>query len=349
MARPSSAKPVVIDARPRGAAGPFAEATVLGRTMLDHLLDTAESLGEASPAIYADEREQVSLTTLLKRRRNQSHQRLSFGPPPEASTVLRTDRLYDASKLRSTLRKGRSPESAVVWRLDTPHALAGAGDELLRRRTYQPLGRFWAIQPARALARILTPTRVRPNALTLASAVLMLISAASIAWGNSRLIQNAIPAALMALALVLDTADGHLARLQGTASNYGRWLDSNLDELGDITLHVAVAWSAYQTTSWVGWLLIALIYTAGKYLFFVGTTTWQESNGLEAEANPAMISARSARGLAHWLGHADLRWHSWIILAGLGRLDVELVAFAIYFPARTLAGAWRKRGRHEQA
>ena len=42
------------------------------------------------------------------------------GPPRADAAVLRTDRLYDAARLRRGLRRGRSPESAVLWRLDRP-------------------------------------------------------------------------------------------------------------------------------------------------------------------------------------------------------------------------------------
>jgi hypothetical protein len=44
--------------------------------------------------------------------------------------------------------------------------------------------------------------------------------------------------------------------------------------------------------------------------------------------------------------HADVRWHLWIVLAALGRLDWALAAYAVYFPARALAGALRKAARH---
>ena len=54
-----------------------------------------------------------------------------------------------------------------------------------------------------------------------------------------------LASASLAAALVLDTSDGHLARLQGTASEFGRWLDANLDELGDMALHAAIAWAAF--------------------------------------------------------------------------------------------------------
>ena len=68
-----------------------------------------------------------------------------------------------------------------------------------------------------------------------------------------------------------------------------------------------------------------------------------EGRGIERHSR-----ADSARGvsrlieLVRFIGHADLRWHLWIVLAALGRLDVALVAYAAYFPARCLAMLARK-------
>ena len=169
------------------------------------------------------------------------------GPPPEG----RGD-----PPDRPALRPGPAPRGAPararpgVGRRSGgstgPQALAGAEDELIRRRTYQPLGRYWALGPARRLARGSAPTPVRPNAVTLASAALMLaaVGARRLRAGR-RWPREARRGVALALALVLDTADGHLARLQGTASEFGRWLDAMLDELGDMALHAAIAWAAF--------------------------------------------------------------------------------------------------------
>jgi hypothetical protein len=46
------------------------------------------------------------------------------------------------------------------------------------------------------------------------------------------------------------------------------------------------------------------------------------------------------------MGHADLRWHLWIILAMLGRLDLALAAYAAYFPLRAFLGIARKGAAH---
>ena len=231
--------------------------------------------------------------------------------------------------------------------------LRGADEELVRRQTYQPLGYFWALAPARGLARLLQPTRVRPNALTVASGALVVGSAGMVALGMNGPWGRGLVAGGLALALVLDTADGHLARLQGTASEFGRWLDANLDELGDMTLHVAIAWSLFAQSSQPLWLVVGMVYAAGKYLYVVGATT---GTALEATSSPLdphstpIRADRSFRGACRRLlvlaGHADIRWHLWIVLAAAGRLDLALAAYAAYFPIRTLAGFAQKVARH---
>jgi phosphatidylglycerophosphate synthase len=342
MSRPAPL--VAIDARPRGPRGPLADEMVLGRSVLAHLLDLALAQGEGTVVIHARLEEHRRLHDLVGDR---PPGRLAFatGPPSERAAILRTDRIYDPRRLRRALRRGLDPESAVLWRLDRPHALAGAEDELRRRQTYQPFGRFWALAPARGLARLLRPTWVRPNALTTASAALVLGASGAVAFAPAVLSARAATAAALAVALVLDTADGHLARLQGTASEFGRWLDAALDELGDMALHAAIAWAAFARDGRPAWLLLGMLYGMGKYLFVVATAGPAGGEAPSAPAGPAPAPSILAV-CVRLAGHADIRWHLWIILAALGQLDAALVAYAAYFPARALAVAVRKGVRH---
>lgn len=338
---------LVIDARPRGPDGPLAGAVVLGRPVLAHLIDLAMTLGDGPVAIHARADEHGRFRSLLADR-PVAPVVFATGPPPEGCAVLRTDRLYDPSRLRRALRRGRDPEAAVFWRLDPPGGLAGAEDEWIRRRSYQPLGHLWALDPARRLARALRDTPVRPNALTLASAALMLGAAAAVAFAGGGPVARVGAAVALALALVLDTADGHLARLQGTASVFGRWLDAVLDEAGDMGLHAAIAWSAFARDGRPAWLVLGMLYAMGKYLFVVGNDAGEPAAPRpETPPAPLPASALPLARLARWAGHADVRWHLWIVLAALGRLDAALACYAIYFPARALAGAIRKAGRHD--
>ena len=332
---------LVIDARPRGQSGLLAGERVLGRPVIEHLIELAEALGDSPIAIHARHDEHDCIAGLLASRPS-SRYRLALGSPPEDAAILRSDRFYDLGRLRHALKQGKNIESAVIWRIDAPAALAVAADEVERRRSYQPLGRYWATRPATALARRLAPTRVRPNHVTLLAGLLMLIAAAMVAFGQGLWLGQIVPALAMALALVLDTADGHLARLQETASEFGRWLDSYLDELGDMALHAAIAWSAYQRTGLPVLLVTGMAYGMAKYLFMFGSQT--AARNQTDGPSPSVRSTGRLRSLVHLAGHADLRWHLWIILAVLGRLDVALGFYTLYFLARTFGGVVRKAG-----
>ena len=175
----------------------------------------------------------------------------------------------------------------------------------------------------------------------------MLGAAAAVALAPPVPVARGATAAALALALVLDTADGHLARLQGTASEFGRWLDAVLDELSDMALHAAIAWAAFARDQAPAWLLLGMVYAMGKYVFVVGNESWRPEDEKRERLRAARDLPAPRFAAATWVrlaGHADVRWHLWIVLAAVGRLDVALVAYAVYFPARTLAGVAAKGG-----
>lgn len=341
---------VVIDARPRGPGGPIGLERVLGRPVLAHVLESVRSAERVLVRVTPHDRDAIE--SCLS---GETRAEVIEHEPPLSHATIRADRLYDAKQLWRALKRGDDPERAVIWRLDQPHYIAAAHDELVRRRSYQPLGRFWALTPAKRLARRLATTRVRPNHVTLAAAGLMLGASLIVSSADTITARIAIASALAA-ALVLDTTDGHLARLQGSASAFGRWLDSSLDELCEMALHAAIAWSAFTRDARPAWLALGMFYAMSKYLFVVCNSMWTEECAKEARPDESAIAesprrsfastiARSLRAIAHWAGHADVRWHLWIVLALIGRLDFALVAYAAYFPLRTAGGAWRKAVR----
>jgi phosphatidylglycerophosphate synthase len=353
----SRAVKVVIDARPRGPRGLLAAEVILGRSMLRHLIDLAAQVSSPSEpiTIHAPESEHRELRALAGR---SLEQRVTFvsGPPRTDATVLRTDRFYDRARFQRGVRAGRSPEAAVLWRLDRIEALLTAEEELTRRISYQPLGKYWAFPVARRLAERLRSTWVRPNLLTLLAAAFLFLAAWLVAAGSGGWLERAGVAWALALALILDTADGRLARLQGTSSAFGRWLDQLLDELSDLTLHAAIAWAAYRATGLATWLLLGILYASGKYFFLIQSLLGDELEREGGGAQPASLAQRALAdpnggigrlaALGRAVGHADIRWHLWIVLAIAGRLDVALAVYACYFPARALAGAVRKAVRY---
>jgi phosphatidylglycerophosphate synthase len=361
---------LAIDARPRGPHGPLAQESLLGRPVLAHLLEQALLIGSPGEhiAVYAREEEHALLLDLVSER---LASRVMFftGPPPAGAAILRTDRLYDQRRLRRAIQTGQDLETAVIWRLDRGQPLAVAEEELKRRLSYQPLGRFWAFALAERLAAALEPTSVRPNALTLASFLLMLLAAAIMGFAAKGHLPALACAFALAAALVLDTADGRLARLQGTSSAFGRWLDHVCDELADMALHAAIAWSAFQSAGQAYWLALGMLYASGKYMFVIESVAGTELQEAAPRQLPSRWSGRSPSTVRHnrlgkgrratvplltsalqntagMIGHADVRWHLWIVLAFIGRLELALLLYALYFPARAVAGSVRKAVAH---
>jgi phosphatidylglycerophosphate synthase len=135
-----------------------------------------------------------------------------------------------------------------------------------------------------------------------------------------------------------DRADGQLARLQDSATPLGAWLDANLDELADLSMQAAVAYSLFQAhfSHWPITLLV--LFLVGKYLFMVGL--W-----LEATAAPAPSSevgqARNHSSLLHssyhFLANADVRVHLLALALFAGQLWIQLALVAVYYNVRWLA------------
>jgi phosphatidylglycerophosphate synthase len=154
---------------------------------------------------------------------------------------------------------------------------------------------------------------------------------------------NISAAALMATGLVLDTSDGHLARLQGTSSRYGAWLDGFLDEATDLAIHGAAAWSAAIRFGAPIWLALGVAYASSKFLYHFGAMTWDAGVGVEAgfASRGDRVREVGLRRLFYLAGHADIRWHLWIVLAAVGWMEWSLV-YAGYFLIRAVAGIVRK-------
>lgn len=166
-------------------------------------------------------------------------------------------------------------------------------------------------------------------------------------------------------AWLYDLTDGALARVQGTTSSRGAWLDANLDELADVALHVAIAYAIVtRTGEQTAWLLV-ILFLAGKYLFSYGLGLEHEirtagrsgrsdsdrSEGAEDDASTNHLFDPSGRKLSktregsspllrrlyHLPGNVDVRVHVLLATLLLGWLETELWFVAGYYNARCLA------------
>ncbi len=136
----------------------------------------------------------------------------------------------------------------------------------IRTRTYKDRDAWWTVwlvDPlASRLVRLVSPWRwITPNRLTV-TAFLLGVAAAACFWQQSRgwLVAGA---ALFHLSFVLDCMDGKIARLNGTGSVFGAWLDYVFDRLRVLVCTVALMGGQYARTGdftyvWLGGLVVFL-------------------------------------------------------------------------------------------
>ncbi|KAB2351755.1 CDP-alcohol phosphatidyltransferase family protein [Actinomadura rudentiformis] len=104
-------------------------------------------------------------------------------------------------------------------------------------------------------------TPFTPNQITLAAFALGLGSAGCFAQATAGWL--ALGALLYHLGFVLDCVDGKIARLRGTGSPFGAWLDFMLDRVRDGLCALALAGGQYAATGqvaylWLGFAVLAL-------------------------------------------------------------------------------------------
>lgn len=141
----------------------------------------------------------------------------------------------------------------------TVHATPPPNDrmQLARPRELEDRLNLYLYHPlARRLARLLWPTGISPNAVSVAG--MLLVWAA--AWAYTGLawpIGVAVGFSLHLLWHVVDGADGDLARLRGSASATGELVDGVCDYAGHVALYIALTvMLAGQIGGWA-WALAA--------------------------------------------------------------------------------------------
>ncbi|GAA6734256.1 CDP-alcohol phosphatidyltransferase family protein [Thermus oshimai] len=144
-----------------------------------------------------------------------------------------------------------------------PGAKARPVQEFLNVLLYRPL--------AHLLVRLLLPTPVKPPHLVLFHTALVLLAAGLLLRG-----EDLMAALLLQLKTVLDNADGQLARLRGEVSELGRYLDTEMDFLGNLALFLALG----ARTGEVGLALLAfLAFTLAQSFDFNLERLYREARG----------------------------------------------------------------------
>ena len=211
-----------------------------------------------------------------------------------------------------------------------------APEERQRARRY-PLSRWYLRPAAGLLAMVLTPTCIRPTHLTFCGLAAGLSAAGALLVGP---VAWPLAALLVLLWWFLDRTDGQLARRQGTVTALGAWLDANVDELIDLTIHAALCGAIVRQTGWTAAWLLLIAFLGGKYLFMYGLALEEpllEANDARPSSDDSSSAIRWLRAAYHLPANADVRVH--LLAASLltGWLIAELAVVAVYYNLRWMA------------
>ncbi len=133
-------------------------------------------------------------------------------------------------------------------------------DTELDRRIHRP--------PARALATLLSKTKITPNHVTVFSLVPAFLSALCFWRGN--LYQGALALFFYYLWSVLDHADGELARLTGQSTDFGKRLDDFCDNVATILIFLGLFFGLLPSWNEKDQNLFKILFFTGLFLNTLG-------------------------------------------------------------------------------
>ena len=255
------------------------------------------------------------------------------------STLIRTAAIDSATQridflALPTYAPSRRRDVPLIWaRPETADEARAGTDSLILAAQKGCLdwpARFLHPWPENMLVRLLAPTRITPNMVTLATGAIGLAAAAAFAtgWLWTGLI----------LALItgpLDGVDGKLAR---TRNEFSRWgdLEHLLDKVLEYIWYLCVAWHfAGVQQSTLPWAIAAMIILpavaeAVQGEFFRRMTGIQLDDAGPTERRIRLVAGR--RNTFLW---------SWLPMAAAGLWFEGFVMIAVYSIITTAAAQWR--------
>jgi phosphatidylglycerophosphate synthase len=172
----------------------------------------------------------------------------------------------------------------------------------IRERTYKPVDAWWTVllvDPfASRLVRVVAPYRwITPNVLTLVATVIgvgaMVCFATGERWG---LIAGAL---LFHLSFVVDCMDGKIARLNGTGTIFGQWLDFVLDRVRVFFCAITLFGGQYVQTENIAYLWVMAIavfldlfrYLNSQQMAKVRRVMRDQIEALKPQADETLVNA----------------------------------------------------------
>jgi CDP-L-myo-inositol myo-inositolphosphotransferase len=161
------------------------------------------------------------------------------------------------------------------------------------------------------MARLLAKTRITPNQISWAAFSIALLSFVSFVFS-----QNIVGGLLVQLSSIVDGVDGSLARLKGTSSSFGGFLDSILDRYADILIVLGLTLWSLSHESYPG------IWLAG-FLAITGTLCISYTRA-RIDSNHRHLFDRGLQSLAS----RDIRLFLIMVGAIIGQAYICLIVIA---------------------
>lgn len=189
---------------------------------------------------------------------------------------------------------------------------------------------YWLNRPlASILVKGLAPLPITPNQVTFLSGVVGIISGIVIATAPvDGTIQVPVAGLILYLSVLLDCADGQLARLRGTSSMLGRYLDGVVDVGAIGASFVGFAVLMYRAGHSF-WLINAIGWSAG-YSYKVQCHGYDHAKNLylantrpESERSKAMPSLEEIRAEVARLREKGERLSAWLLSGFVGFSDAQ--------------------------
>jgi phosphatidylglycerophosphate synthase len=145
-----------------------------------------------------------------------------------------------------------------------------------------------------AIVKVLYRTSITPNQITFSSIFVGLLAGVCFGFGHRAAV--AAGAALFALSIVLDCADGQLARLKRNGTRMGRILDGLVDYFVDLSVCIGLAVGLAPEGDPVKWILL-LTAVAASYIVHSAVLDFYRNRYLEiVQGSAANTEDEDARG-----------------------------------------------------
>ena len=182
---------------------------------------------------------------------------------------------------------------------------------------------------SRPLARLLGRTPVTPNQVSVAALAVASLSCISFLRGHPLL-----GGVLAQASSIVDGADGDLARIKGSSSAYGGFLDAVLDRYADALIILGLAGWAAKGSGKTGPWIVGFAALAGTFGFSYTRARMKASPESTVDSRAVLLATRDVRLLLIMMGGVLGKGHGTLVAIALLTNSVVLLRLLSAYKSR---------------